>query len=139
MKKQILMLIVIIAITSATVFAQKPEVITSSKPGWHKITDLRVSYKTDRDEVLVLGNDHFKQLKFKAYDANVDITNAEVYYEGDERPQKLDINIMLNVGMESKTYTLRDEDINKVVLVYKSIPTMMEGKERGTVEIWGMK
>src|SRR6185295_4752112 len=115
-----------------TAMGQKPAVMTSDKAGWHKIATNHVSYKTDRDEVVVLGKDHFKGLTLVAKDAPVDMLAFDVYFEGDKTPQKFELLSDMKVNEESKEFLLEGNQkaISKIVLVYKTIPVMKNEKER---------
>jgi len=116
----------------------------SEKAGWHKIAENHVSYKTDVDSVYVLWNDHFKQIKLKAKDANVNLQRFDVVYENGT-VQKIPLKGMLKAGDEtvSTALTSTDNAIRKVLLVYNTIPqAQMPGekeRERAEVEIWGLK
>ena len=141
MKTKILMMLSVITMCYGSLLAQKPSVIVSDKPGWHKITECRVSYKTDKDEVLVVGNNHFKQVKLKAEDAPVDLKSLEVYYYDVETPQSIDVGMPLAKDQETQAFDLTNPDkrIRKIVLIYKTIPVRTDEKERAEIEIMGMK
>jgi len=141
--KKIIFIIVLIASYEIS-SAQKPAVMASTKPGWHKIATQHVSLKTEKDEVLVLGNDRFRQIKLKAKDAGVDLMSFDVYFEGDTTVQTIPVGKRLNAGEETATASLSHNlPVKKVVLVYKTIPkTTPAGekeKEKAEVEIWGLK
>ncbi|HKR03652.1 MAG TPA: hypothetical protein VJY62_03375, partial [Bacteroidia bacterium] len=53
----------------------KPAVVLSDKPGWHRIGELNVDLKKDRDEVKVMGKDQFRQIKLKAEDAAIEFND----------------------------------------------------------------
>lgn len=124
-----------------SLLAQKPAVVVSDKPGWHKITECHVSYKTDKDEVLVVGNNHFKQVKLKAEDSSVDLKSMEVYYYDVASPQSIDVSMTLDKDQETQAYDLTSSDkrIKKIVLVYKTVPVRKDEKERAEIEIMGLK
>jgi hypothetical protein len=144
--KKILASFALLFMTSAIVLAQKPAVILSEKAGWHKIAENHVSYKTDADSVYVLWNDHFKQVKLKAKDADVNLQRFDVYYENGTI-QQIPVKGALKAGEESEPTDLTaiDNAIRKVVLVYNTVPGTQARnpndteREKAEVEIWGLK
>jgi len=162
MKKIILILSLTSAIISTSV-AQTPGVVVSDKPGWHKIAERHVNYKTDRDEIVMVGNRHFKQIKIKVEDAPINLTSFEVYYSNDTK-KEIAVNKMLNIGEETAVTDIDNtQALKKVVLVYNTVGTVTKDvttktttnkageketekerereteKERAEVEIWGLK
>jgi hypothetical protein len=117
----------------------KPAVILSDKPGWHKIGEMNVDLKKDRDEVKVLGKDQFRQIKLKAEDAAIEFNDIEVYFENDNTPQKIHIGMILKKDEETKPMALegRNKPINKIVFMYKTAPNQLE--ETAEIEIFGLK
>ncbi|MEP6682981.1 MAG: hypothetical protein ABJA35_06970 [Parafilimonas sp.] len=137
MKKTLFILAAaIISITSLK--AQKVEVITTNKPGWHKIGETTVDFKIDKDKVLILGNDHFKSLVLKAVDAPVHIESLEVVY-GDGDPEEIPVRYDFKAGSESRSINLKGSDrkIKEVNMVYRTIPNWKGDKAH--IEIWGLK
>jgi hypothetical protein len=124
--------------------AQKPTVILSEKAGWHKIAENHVSYKTDADSVYVLWNDHFREVKLKAKDADVNLQRFDVVFE-DGSTQSIPLSGTLKKGDEtvSTPLTNKSNAIRKIVLVYNTVPPTMVGdeteREKAEVEIWGLK
>jgi hypothetical protein len=53
--KQTLFLLAAALISVTALRAQKVEVVTNDKPGWHKIGETHVDFKTDKDVVKVIG------------------------------------------------------------------------------------
>lgn len=137
MKKTILILL-------ATVFminvlnAQKPEVITNNKPGWHKIGDANVSFKTDKDEFVVFGKDKFKAIQVKVTDAPVRIEDMQVWYDGGAK-EDVPLRSDFNAGGESRIIDLKEHSsgIKKVTFVYRTRPNMRVDKAH--IELWGLK
>jgi hypothetical protein len=137
MKKTLFILAAAI-ISVSSIKAQKVEVVTSDKPGWHKIGETTVDFKTDKDKVYILGNDHFKSLKLKATDAPVHIENLEVVY-GDGDPEEIPVRYDFKAGSESRSINLKGSDrkIKEINLVYRTIPNWKGDKAH--IEIWGLK
>jgi hypothetical protein len=138
MKKLILAAFVIIAATVSPAIAQKPAVVVNDKPGWHKIAENTVSFNKDRDEVVILGADHFKKIKLKVSNAGIDLRDLEVYYENGGR-QDVAVRNVIKEGGETREIDLEGKDraLKKIVLVYKTIPN--QEKDKAHVEIYGLK
>ena len=117
----------------------KPAVVLSDKPGWHRIGELNVDLKKDRDEVKVMGKDQFRQIKLKAEDAAIEFNDIEVYFENDNTPQKIHVGMILKEDEETKPMDLegRNKPINKIVFMYKTAPNQQ--KEKAEIEIYGLK
>ena len=125
-------------LTLSVLQAQKPEVITNNKPGWHKIGDAKVDFKTDKDKFILLGMDKYKEVQVKAKDAGVHIESMTVTYHGDLK-QDIALKSMLKAGGESRKVTLKypNLDIKDITFVYHTVPGS-EGK-KAEIELWGMK
>lgn len=137
MKKTFLFLFAsLVAISVVT--AQKVEVITSNKPGWHKIGETNVMFKTDRDVLVVLGADKFKAIQIKVTDAPIRVEDLEVYYENDTK-EDIQVRAVFKKGEKSRVIDLKggDRNLKKVVFVYHSIPNWKG--ERAHVELYGLK
>src|SRR5436853_6812566 len=104
MKKFILTYMLAIAAYNLSV-AQTPAVVITDKPGWHKIADRHASFKADIDEIMVVGNDHFKQIKLVVKDAPVYIASVDVYF-GNGTKQTIAVNKTLNAGNETEPTTI---------------------------------
>ena len=118
--------------------AQKPEIITSKKAGWHKIGETSVNFKTDKDEFLVMGADKFKAIQLKIKDAPVHIEDMQVHYDGGD---KEDISVRSNfkAGSESRIIDLKPHSrgLKSVQFVYHTVPNAKADK--GRIELWGLK
>ncbi|MEP6466997.1 MAG: hypothetical protein ABJB05_11865 [Parafilimonas sp.] len=137
MKKTLFILAAaIISITS--VKAQKVEVITSNKAGWHKIGETTVDFKTDKDKIIVIGADNFKSIKLKAVDAPVHIESLEVVYENGD-PEQIPVRYDFKAGTESRNIDLKGNDrkIKEINMVYRTVPNWKGDKAH--IEIWGLK
>jgi hypothetical protein len=138
MKKNILLILMAIAGISYSAIAQKPAIVTNDKPGWHKIAQTVVDLKSDKDEVEVLGDDHFKALQLHVEDAPVEMTDLSVIYGNDEH-EDITVKDLINAGGQTRQIDLegKDRSIKKVILRYKTVPNAEHDKAR--VEIWGLK
>ena len=160
--KKLILICMLATAASITSIAQTPGVVISDKPGWHKIAERHAAFKADIDEILVVGNNHFKQIKLLVKDAPVYINSVDVYF-GNGTKQSIAVNRTLNAGNEVEPTNIDNtQSIKKVVLVYNSLgatktdsrkETKTVGsekeierereketeKERAEVEIWGLK
>jgi len=118
--------------------AQKPEVITNKKPGWHKIGDANVDFKSDKDKFIILGADRFKALQVKVTDAPVHMESMQIEYEGG---QKEDVPLRENykTGMKSRVINLKNNsaELKNVTFVYHTVPNSKNTKAH--IELWGLK
>jgi len=124
-------------LTFSVLQAQKPEVITKNKPGWHKIGDAKVDFKSDKDKFILIGKDKFKELQVKAKDAPVHIESMTVEYHGDLK-EDISLASMLKTGQKSRVIELKypDKDIKNITFVYH---TVNAASKRAEIELWGMK
>ncbi|MCW3086161.1 MAG: hypothetical protein JWP12_3527 [Bacteroidetes bacterium] len=135
MKKAILMLLVLVAAHVSK--AQKPGVVISDKPGWHKIGEVTASFKMENESIVVLGADKFKSIKLKVTDANLDLESLEVYYESGD-VDNIAVKSSLKAGSETRVIDVKDKSsISKVVFKYKTYPNMADQKAH--VELYGLK
>src|SRR6218665_2298407 len=105
MKKSAIILVVLfVAIVGA--FAQSPGVVTSAKPGWHKIGEVKASFKTENESIVVLGKDAFKSIKLKVTDAPINIQNVQVVYETGD-PEDVSVRSELKAGAETRVIDLK--------------------------------
>jgi hypothetical protein len=126
----------LIVFATKTVYAQKPSVVTSDKPGWHKIGEITADFAREKESIVVLGADEFKSIKFKVTDAP--ITSAMVNYESGSA-QEIPVNNNLQAGTETKSYDLSNpnRDIKNVTFNYKTLPNYKG--EKAHVELYGLK
>jgi hypothetical protein len=138
MKKNLLILMIALGVFGYSAVAQKPAVETNTNPGWHKIAVTQADLKKDRDEVVVLGADHFKSIKLRVKDVPVEITDLTVIYEN-ETKQDIQVRNLIKAGGETRNIDLdgKDRAIKKIVLMYKTVPN--SEKDKAEIEIWGEK
>jgi hypothetical protein len=132
--------IMLFAFASALVmpaFAQKPAVVTSDKPGWHKIGETTADLKSERDEIIVLGKDRFKSLKVIVTDQPISFTSMVIYYEGGTT-EDVSLNSEMKAGKEPRVIDLKgDKEISKVSFMYKTVANAQNSKSH--IELWGLK
>jgi hypothetical protein len=137
MKKTIIMLLAIVFVFGK-MNAQKPAVVVSDKKGWHKIGSTNVNFKTEREEVIVMGADRFASIKFKVEDAPISLVSAEIYYESGDS-QNIPLAFDIKSPGESRVIDLNggERSLKKIVFVYKTLPNRKD--EKAHIEIWGYK
>lgn len=118
--------------------AQKPEVVTTKKTGWHKIGDARVDFKADKDQFIVLGNDRFKSIQIRIKDAPLHVEDMQIFYEGGDK-EDVALKSDFDAGSHSRVIELKggSAEINKVVFVYNTVPNSSIAKAE--LELWGLK
>ena len=136
--KKTLFILAAVFVSLSSLRAQKVEVVTNNKPGWHKIGETNVDFKTDKDVVKVWGADKFKALQIKAVDAPVHIENMQVVYENGE-PEDIPIRYDFKKGTESRAIDLKgyERKIKEINFVYRTVPNAKD--EKAHIEIYGLK
>jgi len=138
MQKLLFILVAGLIFSSAAIHAQKPEVVTSKKAGWHKIGEAKVDFKTDKDEFLILGADKFKALRVKVTDAAVHMEDMQVQYEGGAT-EDISLRSDFRSGSKSRVIDLKNNsaELKKVSFVYHTVPNSKADKAH--IELWGLK
>lgn len=121
-----------------SVFAQKPAVVLSDEPGWHKIGQITASFETETESIIVLGSDEFRSIKLKATDGPLNIDRVQVHYESGEI-EDIQVDHQLQAGAETEELHLQypDKEVQKVSFTYHTAPNYRE--EKATVELYGFK
>lgn len=138
MKKLFLMLLVITAQTQ--MWAQKPKIVTSDKAGWHKIGETSVDFRTETDEILVIGANRFQSLKIKVTDAPINLVSLDVYFDKGEK-QSVTVGQEIKSQGETKVIPLNgntERNVQKVIFKYNTVNSGEKGK-KAHVELWGLK
>ena len=123
--------------------AQQTSVVTSNKPGWHKIAEQTVDFKTDRDEILILGADKFKAIQLKVTDARIRIEDMDVRYDlpGMQDRLKEDIQVRADFKAGDRTRIIYLKypclKLYNVSFVYRTIPNWHF--EKAHIEVYGLK
>jgi len=136
--KRIVLLLAVTLFTFSFVHAQKPEVITSNKAGWHKIGNASVDFKTDKDKFIIIGKDRYKALQVKVKDAPVHMESMQVAYEGG-KTEDVALKTQFKPGGESRTIELKNgsAEIKNVTFVYHTVNNA--SNEKAEIELWGLK
>jgi hypothetical protein len=131
-------LLVLLGLLTNSVFAQKPAVVTSKDPGWHKIGEITASFKMQNDAIAVWGADKFSAIKLRVTDAPINIDRLQVFYE-DGEVQDVTVKNELQAGAETKTIELnaREKEIDKVSFTYMTMANY--NGDKAHVELYGYK
>jgi hypothetical protein len=137
MKKLIVVLMALL-VASVNSFAQKPAVMVSNEPGWHKIGEITANFNMQSESIVVWGADRFAELKLRVTDAPINIERLQVIYESGET-EDIDVASEIQAWGESQTLMLKNEDkeIKKVAFTYKTLPNYRG--EKAQVELYGYK
>jgi hypothetical protein len=100
--KKLVSILFVSSIIATSAMAQKTAVLVDEKTGWQKIGETTVNFKTDKDNIVILGKDRFKALKFKVMDAAIDLQDLEVYYENEKGDMKSDNDKDSKVDVDMK-------------------------------------
>lgn len=139
MMKTMIMMLLAFAGSIGIASAQTPAVMVSDAAGWHKIAERTVSFKTEKDEIAVIGSDRFSAIKFKVTDASIDLVSLVITYESGDA-QDVKVNESIKSPSESKVIDLKggsERSIKNIAFVYKTVPNSKD--EKANVEIWGLK
>jgi hypothetical protein len=138
MKKVVLAIAVLVSFCVNSVFAQKPAVVTTNAPGWHKVGEITASFKNKTESIVVLGADEFSAIKLKVTDAPIHIQRIQVFYESGDM-EELSAEKDLQKGEETRAMNLKyhGKDINKVQFTYRTLANSKGDKAH--VELLGLK
>jgi vacuolar-type H+-ATPase subunit H len=138
MKKAYVGLFILLVALLNVAVAQKPAVMMSDEPGWHKIGEITANFKMQTESIVVLGADKFSSVKLRVTDAPMNIDRIQVVYESGE-VEDIEVRNNLKEGGETRTVSLKnaDEDIEKVVFTYKTLENYKG--EKAHVELYGFK
>jgi hypothetical protein len=138
MKRAItIMMVLLVGLINLT-FAQKPAVMVSKEPGWHKIGEITANFKMQTESIVVWGADEFSQIKLRVTDAPINIERLQVIYE-DGTSEDIDVRSEIQAWGETRTIDLKgaDKEIEKVAFTYKTLPNYRG--EKAQVELYGYR
>ncbi|MEJ1236539.1 hypothetical protein WBG78_00335 [Chryseolinea sp. T2] len=138
MKKVMIVFAVLFAAIVNFAQAQKPSVMLSDKPGWHKIGEVKADFKMEDQTIAVLGNDRFKSILLKVTDSPINIEDVTVIFENGET-QDIHVKSELKAGSETRQIDLKggSPEIKQVKFTYKTLPNAENDKAH--VELYGLK
>ena len=123
--------------------AQQPAVITGNEPGWYKIGEKVVDFKSDRDHFWVEGADKFVAIQLRVTDAHIRFEDMNIVYELPGMPEKLKEDVELRsdfkAGDRSRVIALKYPCLRlyQISFVYGTVPNWRY--ERAHVEVYGLK
>jgi hypothetical protein len=136
--KKLILFSLLVAGSYGTMFSQKPGVVVSDKDGWHKIGETTVDFKTEQDEIAVLGADKFNAIKIKVTKAPIRLETFDIYFENGG---KQSVSILMDIKDPGETREVKidggEREIKKVAFVYKTLPNVKDKKAQ--LELWGHK
>jgi Protein of unknown function (DUF2541) len=138
MKRIIVIVTVVFVALIGRVYAQDAGVVVSTKPGWHKIGEVKASFKMENESISVLGADKFKSIKLRVTDAPINVESVQVLYE-DGESEDINIRSHLKAGAETRVIDLKGapREIKKIVFTYKTEPNVANDKAH--IELYGLK
>lgn len=133
-----IILLSFLIVSSLRMYSQQPGIVISDKEGWHKIGETTVDFKTETDEIVVIGADRFAFIKIKVDKEPIDLISFEIYFESGDK-QIVTIGKEFKAPGETRVVQLNggERSIKKVVFTYKTVPNSKDKKAH--VELWGMK
>ena len=143
MKKIALILSIILFSCATAVIAQQPPEGKVYTAGWHKIGEVTVDFKVDRDAIQVWGTDKFKAIELKVTDAHIRVEDFDVHYEINNIQEDIKEDISLKTdfkpGDRSRVIYLKYPCLNlqKIVFVYHTVANWRH--EKAHVELYGYK
>jgi hypothetical protein len=143
MRKISFILFLLIFSAGGVLKAQQPSVITNNKPGWHKIAEKVVDFKTDRDQIIISGADRFKAIQLRVTDAHIRIEDLNVTYDlpGMQEVAKEDVQVRKDFKTGERTRIIYLQypclKLHGISVVYKTVPNWRY--EKAHVEIYGLK
>jgi hypothetical protein len=137
MKKIVIVFLMLVVGLVNAAMAQKPAIMISNEPGWHKIGEISASFKLQSESIVVLGADRFSSIKLRVTDAPINIERLQVYYESGD-VQEIDVKNELKAGAETRVLDLKsDEGLKKVAFTYRTLSNTQG--EQAHVELYGFK
>lgn len=137
--KNLKIILFVLFLAANSVSAQQPGVVLSDKSGWHKIGETTVNFKTENDEILVIGANRFSAIKIKVTDAPVNFKSFDVYFnKGDMQS----VAIGENIKAQGETRVIQldgkgERIIRKVTFRYNTAAG--NAGNRAHLELWGLK
>ena len=134
MKKSIFLALLLIAAACS----KKTSLVVGDREGWHKIQESIVDFKSEREEITLVGSNRFAKLRLVVFEASVELQDMEVYYESG-RKQEVSLRGPLKDAEQSRIIDVygKESSITKVIFTYKTLPN--KANEKGTLQLWGFK
>src|SRR5688500_1112933 len=131
-----ILLVVSIVFTMASCFSSRRSL--GIEEGWELLSERKVNFVRDKDEITVNSRNQFIGLRFKVEDKDVRINDLRIYFQnGDKLEPALDAVIPANqyskiieLGREGRT-------IDRIEFKYRSTGNLLSG--RANVVVLGQK
>ena len=136
--KKIILFALLVVTNYTDLLAQTPKVIISDKKGWHKIGETTVDFKTETDEISVIGADRFRSIQIRVTDAPINLVSFDIYFEEGDK-QSVTVGKEIKAPGETDAVKLNggEQSIKKIIFVYKTVANHKDDKAH--VELWGHK
>jgi hypothetical protein len=136
--KKLILFSLLVAGSYGKMFSQQPGVVISDKAGWHKIGETTVDFKTEREEIMVMGADKFSSIKIKVDKEPIRLESFDIYFENGG---KQTVSILKEIKSPGETGEVKIEggerSIKKIAFTYKTMPNPQD--KRAHLELWGYK
>lgn len=134
-----ILFVLLLAGNYTTVSAQQPGVVLSDKSGWHKIGETKVNFKTETDEIIVIGANRFSAIQIKVTEAPVSIKSFDIHFDKGDMQS---VTIGENIKAPGKTRIIQldgkgERIIRKVMFRYNTAAG--NSGKRAHLELWGLK
>jgi hypothetical protein len=136
---KLILYVLLMVVNYATVAAQVPAVVLNDKSGWHKIGETTVNFRTEMDNMVVIGANKFSAIKIKVTDAPVNLKALDIYFDKGDM-QRVDIGQDIKAPGESRLVELDGKGeriIRKVMFRYNTVEN--NSQKRAHMELWGLK
>lgn len=136
---KLILFVLLLVVNYATVAAQVPAVVLNDKSGWHKIGETTVNFRTEMDNMVVIGANKFSAIKIKVTDAPVNLKALDIYFNKGDM-QRVDIGQDIKAPGESRVVELDGKGeriIRKVMFRYNTVEN--NSQKRAHMELWGLK
>ncbi len=137
--KKLAGIICVLMVTYFSVHAQKIVSPRTGPPGsWRMVGTVVANFTADRDVIVVTGpGDNFRKLKFKVFDAALNLLRMSVVYDNGA-PELIEVRQNIPQGGESRVIDLRGgkRSIRKVEFWYDT-KGILRGKAK--LQLWGRK
>lgn len=127
----------LLAVSSASVWAQTPKVVISDKDGWHKIGETVVSLDKETDKIIIVGANRFASVKIKVTEAPIRLESFDIFFDNN---QTKNVKIGQEIKHEGETAVVDlggEKNITKVEFYYHTIGD--DKSKKAHVELWGLK
>ena len=131
-------LIIVLLLIASSSCSKKTTLVVSDREGWQKIEESIVSFKTEKEEINLVGSNSFAKLKLVVFDAPIELNDMEIYYENGKK-QDVTLHKQMKEDEHSRVIDVygKESSITKVVFTYKTMPN--KENEKGMVQLWGYK